>query len=144
MTLLFQQHIATIKDASSKLTGSQRRAFQAQVTIDYLKARPRTAESLFGWDRNTVILGLHELRTGITFLSDFKARGNKRSETKNRQLEFDIKDLADPNSQVDPKFKTSFKYTRITAKAMRKALITEKYWTDEDLPCEKTISNILS
>jgi len=144
MTLLFQQHIATIKDASSKLTGSQRRAFQAQVTIDYLKARPRTAESLFGWDRNTVILGLHELRTGITCLSDFKARGNKRSETKNRQLEFDIKDLADPNSQVDPKFKTPFKYTRITAKAMRKALITEKDWTDEDLPCEKTISNILN
>jgi len=133
MIFLSQQHIATIKDASNKLTDSKRRAFQAQVTIDYLNARPRSAESLFGWDRNTVILGLHELRTGITCLSDFKAL-----------LAFDLRDLAEPNSQTDPKFKTFFKYTRITAKAMRKALIKEKGWTDEDLPCERTISNILN
>ena len=124
--LLSQQHIATIKDASSKLTDSKRRAFQAQVTLDYMNSKARTAETVFGWDRNTVILGLHELRTGITCLSNFKARGNIRTEEKNKQLEFDIRDLAEPNSQTDPKFRTLFKYTRITAKAMRKALIKKK------------------
>jgi hypothetical protein len=34
--------------------------------------------------------------------------------------------LAEPQSQTDPKFQTLFKYTRITAKAMRIALMTEK------------------
>ena len=133
--MLSKQHIATIRDASEKLAGSKRRAFQVQVTIDYLKANPRLAERTFGWDRNTVHLGLHGMRTGITCISHFKARGNKRTEDKHQALESDICNLADPTSQTDPKFQTLFKYTRITAKAIREALITEKGWLDEDLPC---------
>jgi len=43
------------------------------------------------------------------------------------QLEIDIVALADPESQIDPKFRTMFKYTRITAKAMREALMTQKW-----------------
>jgi hypothetical protein len=39
--MLSKQHIITIRDASEKLAGSKRRAFQAQVTIDYLKSKPR-------------------------------------------------------------------------------------------------------
>jgi len=35
MTNLSAQHIKTIKDAAKKLTGAKRRAFQAQVAIDY-------------------------------------------------------------------------------------------------------------
>jgi hypothetical protein len=45
---------------------------------------------------------------------------------------------AEPESQIDPKFQTAFKYTRITAKAMRGALITKKGWHHEELPSEKT------
>ena len=56
----------------------------------------------------------------------------------------DIIALAEPQSQTDPKFQTLFKYTRITAKRMRIALMTEKGWQDKDLPCEKTIGNILN
>ncbi len=52
MTVLLEQHIVTIKDASTKLTGFKRRAFQAQVAIDYLNSKPRLAESVFGWDRS--------------------------------------------------------------------------------------------
>ena len=86
MTGLSKQHIATIKDAAIKLTGTKKRAFQAQVTIDYLDSRPRKAERTFGWDRNAVQLGLHELRTGIICVNNFKARGNKKTEEKNQQL----------------------------------------------------------
>ena len=141
---LSEKHIATIKDASKKLTGLKRRAFQAQVTIDYLKSNPRLAERVFGWDRNTAAQGLHELRTGITCTDDFQTRGNKKIEEKMHQLEADICCLAEPASQTDPKFQTLFKYTRLTAKATHKALITEKGWTDKDLPCVRTISNILN
>jgi len=144
MSLLSEQHISTIKDASKKLTGSKRRAFQAQVSIDYLKSKPRLAERTFGWDRNTVNLGLQELRTGIICIDNFKARGNKKEEEKNSQLEVDICYLAEPESQIDPKFQTTFQYTRITAKAMRQALMSKKDWSDSELPCEKTIGNILN
>ena len=144
MTSLSKQHITSFKDAAKKLTGSKRRAFQAQVTIDYLDSSARMAETTFGWFRKTVSLGLNELRTGIACVDNFKARGNKKTEEKNRRLETDICCLADPKSQIDPKFQNTFKYTRITAKAMRQALITEKGWRHKELPCEKTISNILN
>jgi len=35
MSELTEQHIRTLKDAASKLTGTKRRTFQAQVAIDY-------------------------------------------------------------------------------------------------------------
>jgi len=79
LVTLSERHIATIKDASQKLTGSNRRAFQGQVAIDYLKSNPRLAERVFGWDRNTVdLLELHELHTGITCIDLFTARGKRK------------------------------------------------------------------
>ena len=144
MPPLPEQYIRTIKGAAKKLTGSKRRAFQAEVALDYLAGSARKAEKVFGWDRKTVQLGLHELRTGIVCVDNFKSRGNKKSEDKDEQLKADICSLAEPESQTDPKFQTTFKYTRLTAKAMRTALITEKGWKDQDLPCEKTIGNILN
>ena len=144
MPTLSEQHLATIKDAAKRLTGSARRAFQAQVCIDYFNSSPRKTESVLGWDRNTIKLGLNELRTGIICYDYFEARGNKKSANKTPQLESNIRELAEPNSQTDPKFQTRFQYTRMTAKAMRKALIEEKGWKGEELPCEKTMSNILN
>ena len=92
---LTEQQVGTIKDAASKLTGAKRRAFQAQVTLDDLEGRARRAERVFGWGRNTVELGLHELWTGIVCLGNFSARGNKKTEEKHVQLEQDIRALAD-------------------------------------------------
>lgn len=144
MPTLSKQYIATLKDAAKKLTGEKRRAFEAQVTLDYFDAKAYLAEQAIGWDRKTIALGLNELRTGIVCVDNFKARGNKKTEVKNPQMEVDIVALAEPQSQTDPKFQTLFKYTRITGKGMRIALIIEKNWTDKDLPCEKTIGTILN
>jgi transposase len=102
------------------------------------------AETIFGWGRETVQLGLHEHRTSIVCIEYFNGRGNKNIEDKIPKLETDICSLAEPESQQDPKFQSEFKYTRITASAMRDALITKKGWATEDLPCEKTIGNILN
>lgn len=144
MTTLTEQQIVTIKDAARKLTGAKRRAFEAQVALDYLDGIARTAESVFGWSRQTVTLGLHELRTGITCQDDFAGRGNHKTEEKLPQLEADMRALADPESQTDPKFQSPFQYTRMTAKSMRRALIDQKGWQDQELPCENTIGNILN
>lgn len=144
MNELTQRHIATINDAARKLTGSKRRAFEAQVALDYLDGSARRAEQVFGWSRVTVELGLNELRTGIACLDNFSSRGNRKTEEKYPQLEQDIRSLAEPESQADPKFQSPFLYTRITAKSMRKALIEKKNWKDENLPCNNTIGNIMN
>jgi hypothetical protein len=144
MNRLSDQQVATLQDAARKLTGAKRRAFQAQVTLDYLDGNARRAETVLGWYRKSVALGLHELRTGLRCVERFSARGNRKSEEKHPQLEQDIRALADPQSQVDPKFQSPFLYTRITARGMRMALIEQKGWPDEDLPCEKTIGNMLN
>jgi hypothetical protein len=144
MNELTDRLIITLKDAASKLTGAKRREFQAQVALDYLDGSARQAERVFGWWRKRVELGLHELRTGITCLDNASARGNRRTEEKLPALEHDIRALAEPQSQQDPKFQSPFQYTRITAKAMRQALIDQKGWKSEELPCEKTIGNILN
>ena len=136
--------IATLKGAAAKLTGAKRRAFQAQVTRDYLNGRARQAERVFGWGRQTVETGLHELRTGIVCVGDFTARGNKKLAEKLQKLEHDIRALEDPHSQQDPKFQSPFLYTRMTAAGMRKALIEEKGWTSEQLPHVNTIGEILN
>ena len=144
MNALKEQHIATIKDAAQKLTGAKRRAFQARVALDYLNGSARRAETVFGWSRRTVCLGLHELRTGLTCVANTSARGNRPTEEKWPQLAEDMRSLADPQSQVDPKFQSPFRYTRMTAKAMRQALIDQKSWQDGQLPCENTIGNSLN
>jgi hypothetical protein len=144
MKMLTEAVIASLKDAARKLTGAQRRAFQAQVTLDHLDGSEWKAERVFGWSHHTVALGLNELRTGITCLGNFSARGNHRTEERLPKLEADMRELADPETQVDPKFRTPFLYTRITAKAMRQALIDQKVWTDEELPHVNTIGEILN
>ncbi|KAM3098245.1 hypothetical protein ACKFKF_17875 [Phormidesmis sp. 146-12] len=56
---------ATLKDAAQKLSGSRKRDFIAKVTQDYLDGSARKAETMFGWNRHSVQLGLHERRTGM-------------------------------------------------------------------------------
>jgi hypothetical protein len=144
MEVLTKEVIASFKDAARKLTGPKRRAFEAQVTLDYLDGNVWKAETVFGWSHHTVALGLNELRTGITCLDNFSARGNRKTEAKFPELEADIRALAEPESQADPKFQSPFLYTRMTAKAVRQALIDQKGWTDEELPHLNTIGEILN
>ena len=54
-----------------------------------------------------------------------------------------MRSRADPQSQGAPQFQSPFRYTRMTAKAMRQALIAQKSWQDGQVPCENTIGNIL-
>ena len=49
MEELTPKHIHTIKDAAHKLTGARRRAFEAQVTLDYLGGSARKAEAVGAW-----------------------------------------------------------------------------------------------
>ncbi|RZW41419.1 MAG: hypothetical protein EX263_12820 [Flavobacteriaceae bacterium] len=144
MNELSNKNIKTIKTAAKYLSGHKRRIFQADVTLDYLGSSARKAERVFGWCRHTVETGLNELRTGIECIGAYSARGNKRSEEKLPNLESDIRNLAEPNTQVDPKFQSPFAFTRMTAKSMRLALIDHKGWLSDNLPSENTIGEIMN
>src|SRR5262245_28433432 len=143
MNELKEPHLATIKDAAQKLTGAKRRACQAQVVLDDLNGSARRAETVCGWSRRSVFLGRHELRTGLTCVANTSARGNRPTAEKWPQLAEDRRSLAAPQSPVDPKFPSPCRYTRMTAQAMRQALLDQKSWQDGPLPCENTIGNIL-
>ncbi len=53
MNVLTEEVIASFKDAARKLTGAKRRAFQAQVILDYLDGSVWKAERVFGWSHHT-------------------------------------------------------------------------------------------
>ena len=133
-----------LKSAANRLTGSNRRQFMAEVTLELLDGSPTKAERLLGWGRETVRTGMMELKTGIECIDNFSGRGNKKTEEKNPQLEQAIREIVEPHTQADPDFKRSFSYIKITAKAVRQALMDEKGYTDKELPSERTLNTILN
>lgn len=142
MEELTPKMIETIRGAAKELTGAKRRAFEAQVSLDYLGGDPQLAETVFGWSRHTVAKGLKERRTGQT-IPDAPRTYKPKTEDVRPQLAQDIIDLVEPDSQTDPKFQGLFKYTRLTAKAVREMLIEHKGYTSEELPHQDTIGKML-
>jgi hypothetical protein len=122
VTELTEKIKSSLKDAAKKLTGFKKRAFMAQVTIDYFNSSPRRAETELGWSRQAIATGLKELETGIICVDNYRARGRKKTEELLPNLEADIKSLVEMYSQADPKFQSTFAFTKISARAIREAL----------------------
>src|SRR5258708_22774730 len=97
------------------------------------------AKRELGWDRDTIRKGTHELDSGITCIDNYAARGRKRAEEHLPDLLADIREVVDGQSQTDPSFKSTRLYTRLSAAAVRQALITHKGYCDADLPRQETI-----
>ena len=99
----------------------------------------RPAERELGWDRATIRKGTHELESGFRCVEGYGARGRKRAEEKLPALLDDIKAIVAGQSQTDPSFASTRLYTRLSAAAVRHALITQKGYSDNELPTEETI-----
>src|SRR4051794_8098493 len=134
---------ALIRSAARRLTGYQRRSFQAEVAVELCSGNARQAERRFGWGRQTVQKGLHERHTGLRCLEDFVARGKKRIEDRDQRLAADIRAIAEPHSYADPSLKSSRRYTNLSAAEVRQALISRGH-AEADLPAERTMRNILN
>lgn len=133
-----------LRDGAQRLTGHQRRLFQAQVCLVLCGGNPRQAERRFGWGRQTVQKGLHEWDTGVRCLENFQARGSRRSEDRNPQLAADIRAIVEPHTHADPELKSARRYSNLTAAEVRTALQTSKGYRAEDLPSERTMRDILN
>lgn len=130
--------------AAQRLTGYQRRAFQAEVTRALCGGSARQAERRFGWGRANIHTGLHELDTGIRCVENFATRGKRRIEDANPQLAVDIRDLVEPRTQADPELKSERQYTNMSAREVRERLQTDKGYAAADLPSERTMRDILN
>jgi hypothetical protein len=137
------QYDALIRSGAKRLTGYQRRLFQAEVARALCGGCARQAERRFGWGRETVEKGLHELQHGLRCLENFAARGRQRSEQKDPQLAADIRAIVEPHSYADPELKSSRRYSNLSAAEVRDALIQSGY-PEEGLPSERTMRDILN
>jgi transposase len=135
---------ALLQRGAQRLTGHQRRLFLAEVTLELCGGNARRAERRFGWGRETIDKGLHELRQGIRCLENFAARGRPRWEDKHTQLTADIRELVEPHTQADPELKSSRRYMNWSAAEVRTALRTHKGYVADDLPSERTMRDILN
>ena len=126
------------------LKGSARRLFMARTIQVLGQGGQRRAERELGWNRGTIRKGLHELEQGMVCVDAFSARGRKRSEEHLPTLLTDITAIVDSQSQADPQFRTTRLYTRLTAAEVRRQLIAQFGYTDEELPTAETIGTKLN
>ena len=138
-----EPHEAIIRSAAKRLKGHQRRLFMAEATEALCAGNARLAEERFGWGRETIKKGLHELKQGIRCLENFPARVRPRWEEKHPQLAQDIRAIVEPRTQADPELQSPRRYTNMSAKDVREALLGKGY-AEVDLPKERTLRNILN
>ena len=135
---------ALFMDTARSRTGSARRIFMARTVKELGPGGQRRAERALGWSRVTIRKGTHELESGFTCLDAFSARGRKRAEDHLPALLPDSKAIGESQSQTDPQFRTTRRYTRLSAAEVRRQLIAQKGYTDEVLPTVQTLSTKLN
>jgi hypothetical protein len=120
MEAVSERYDALLRAGAKRLCGHQRRLFMAEVTLQLCGGNARQAERRFGWGRETVKKGLHELQQGIRCVENFTARARGRCEEDNPQLAADIRAIVEPRTQADPELKSERRYTNLTAHLSRK------------------------
>jgi hypothetical protein len=132
-----------LRRGADRLKGHERRLFMAEVTLKLCGGKARQAERRFGWGRETVAKGMHELQQGIRCLENFSARGRPRLEDQNPQLAQDIRAIVEPHTQADPELKSARRYSNLSAGEVLAALQAKGY-AKEHLPRERTMRDILN
>lgn len=141
---LGQSQIEDLRLAASKMRGAERRNFQAQMALKYCNGNARLTETIFGWGRNNVELGLAEKRTGIICAGAQSAFGGaKRWEERQPEAAAALLSLAEAHAQQDPTFQTTIAYTRLTA---AQAIEQLRYsgFGGEQVPAPSTMALILN
>lgn len=141
---LSAHQIEDLRLAATQMTGAARRAFQAEMTLKYCHGSARFAETLLGWSRKAVEVGLAERRTGIECVDGHAAwSGRKRWEEKYPEAAAALRVVAEAHAQQDPTFRTTLAYTRLTAKAAGEAL-REQGSAAAQLPAPSTMAEVLT
>lgn len=130
--------------AADKLPGDLSRIFEAKVVDALGTGGQRKTERELGWNRKTVRKGQREVESGEPQEDNFSARGREKAEKHLPNLLDDIRDIVEPTSQADPTFRTTQLYTPLTAEEVRRRLLEDEGYSDEELPCIRTIRTKLN
>lgn len=133
-----------VLNTATELKGRARRMFMARTVQALGKGGQRLAERELGWNRGTMRKGRHEVESGMVCVDGFSSRGRKRSEEHLPNLLIDLQAIVDGQSQADPQFRTTRLYTRMTATEVRRQLIAQKGYSDEEFPTAETIATKLN
>jgi len=132
-----------IRSAARRLKGYERRLFIAEVTLELCDGNARLSETRFGWGRETANKGMQEIQEDVA-PRRAAAGGRPRWEEQNPSLAADIRAIVEPKTQTDPELKSTRRYTNLSAGEVRKALVEQKGYRDEDVPAERTLRDILN
>jgi len=127
-----------------KLKNSDKRVALARIAKEYGRGGKSFVAKEFNAGRDTIRIGGHELRTGITIKDAFNMRGRNTVEEKLPNLTKHIKEVVDPQSQTDPTFKSTRLYTRLTITKIRNLLIEEKGYSDVELPTNQALNRVVN
>ena len=134
---------AWLIETAKTLKGYERRRFMARTVQELGAGGQRRAERELGWNRQTIRKASRELESGLRCLDAVTFRRRKRAEERLPSLLEDITAIVDGQSQADPSFRTTRLYTRLTAGEVRRQLIRQHGYMDDELPTERTISTKL-
>jgi hypothetical protein len=141
---LSESQVEDLRLAARHLTGVKRRAFQAEMALKYCNGSARLTESRFGWNRQTVTVGLSERYTGVVCQGAQSAlSGNKRWEERQPLAAAALKQLAETHAQQEPSFTSSIAFTRLTAAEALRQLKAQGYG-DQKLPAASTMAVVLN
>lgn len=130
--------------AASKLSGHKRRSFQAEMSLKYCQGNSRLTETVFGWSRESVKLGLAEKRSGIICIgSQSMLSGRKSWEENCPEAAAALRRIAEAHSQQDPTFDSLIAYTRLTSAAAIKFLQLEGFKLEE-IPKPSSMALVLN
>src|SRR6266849_3857652 len=108
---LTPSQIQDLRLAASKMTGAARRAFQAEMALKYCRGSARLAETILGWSREAVEVGLAERRTGIICLGTQSAfSGRKRWEEHDPEVTEALRQLGEAHAEEEPTFPHSIDF----------------------------------
>lgn len=135
--------VALISRLVALIPWPSRRQAMGDVAVTILEGKARVAEDVFGWGRSGVVVGINEFQSGIVCVNDLSERHKPKVEDKAPELLADIQTIMEPQSQAEPRLRTTLLYTNMTAQAVYDALLA-KGWTEDALPTVRTLSNILN
>lgn len=133
-----------LQETAECLQGPDRRRFMAQTVAELGRGGQRLAERELGWHRDLIRKGQREIDQGVICVDAFKLRGRRLTESRLPNLLRDIQAIVDSQSQSDPKFTTNRLYTRLSAAEVRRQLIAQHGYRDEELPTTETIRTRLN
>ena len=137
---LTPSQMQALRLAASKMTGAARRTVQAAMARQDGRGSARLTETILGWSREAVEMGLGAHRTGIFCVGTPSAcSGRKRWEEHAPEVAEALRQLAAAPAQQDPTFRTTLASTCLTAQGALQALRAQGV-SEEPRPSPSTMA----